>query len=171
MMKLVDAVAETLGKLAAWMFFAIGIFVTYEVIMRHFFTLPTIWVDEVSRIMQVWGTFIAAAYVLKHREMVIIDVAFKDVNSLSRKLVESFGILVIVGFSVVTIWFGFKLWIKAVESGHTTDTFLAPPKWLTDGAMWVGALVLTAQCVVEFVRVWTVGIPSQDEHLELRDLE
>ena len=74
MIKLIDSISEFTGKLAAWMFFAIGLFVTYEVVMRYVFTLPTIWVDEVSRILQIWATFLAAAFVLKHRDMILIEV-------------------------------------------------------------------------------------------------
>ena len=51
----IDAVSEFSGRLSAWMFFTIGLFITYEVVMRYVFTAPTVWVDEVSRIMQVWA--------------------------------------------------------------------------------------------------------------------
>ncbi|WP_420349817.1 TRAP transporter small permease [Pelagibius sp.] len=164
MIKLIDTISELAGKLAAWMFFAIGLFVTFEVVMRYVFTLPTIWVDEVSRIFQIWATFLAAAFVLKHRDMILIEVAFKDPTTVARKVVETFGLLAILLFCGVACWYGFELWLKAARAGHTTDTFLATPKWITHGSIWVGLGLLFIQGLVEILRVWTVGIPPRAGH-------
>ncbi|MBC8260134.1 MAG: TRAP transporter small permease [SAR324 cluster bacterium] len=154
MIRLIDQLSEWTGKLAAWMFFAVGFFVTYEVFMRHFFTMPTIWVDEVSRIFQIWATFLAGGFALKHRQLIVIDVAFRDKDSLARKCTETFAILVILIFSLVVVWYGFELWYKALVKGHTTDTFLAPPKWLTHGSVWFGFALISLQTFVEFIKIW-----------------
>ena len=57
LVKIVDGVSELVGIVAGWMFFAVGLFVAYEVFMRYVLTSPTIWVDEVSRIFQVFFWF------------------------------------------------------------------------------------------------------------------
>lgn len=162
LLRAIDTLSELTGKLAAWMFFAVGLFVTFEVVMRYVFTMPTIWVDEVSRIFQIWATYLAGAYVLKHRELIVIEVAFKDTETIWRRLVESFAIVVIALFCVVACWYGFDQWLKATMRGHTTDSFLAPPKWLTHASIWVGFGLLLLQCGVEMVRLWTVGLPARD---------
>ena len=154
MITLIDRLSEFTGKLAAWMFFAVGFFVTYEVFMRHFFTMPTIWVDEVSRIFQIWATFLAGGFALKHRQLIVIDVAFRDKNRLSRKLTDTFAIFVILAFSLVVVWYGFELWYKALLRGHTTDTFLAPPKWMTHGSVWFGFALITLQSLAELYKIW-----------------
>ncbi len=162
LVKLVDALSELTGRLAAWMFFAIGLFVTYEVVMRHFFIAPTIWVDEVSRIMQIWAAYLAGAFVLKHRDMITIDVAFTDPASLARKLVETFALLVMFLFAGVATYYGFALWLKSTLAGHTTDSFLAPPKWLTHASVWIGFGLLFLQGLAELYKIWTIGIAADD---------
>ena len=157
-----DRITNATGILAAWMFFAVGIFVTFEVVMRYVFIAPTIWVDEVSRIFQIWATCLAASYVLRHRKMIIIDALFKDVDSLARRLSETFSLLVAIVFSVTAAKYGFDLWLKATLAGHTTDTFLGTPKWLTHGSIWVGFGLLSLQALVEIARVWLVGVPETD---------
>lgn len=169
MIKLIDRISEVTGRLAAWMFFAIGLFVTYEVVMRYVFTLPTIWVDEVARILQIWATFLAAAFVLKHRDMILIEVAFKDPTTLARKLVETFALLTVLLFCAVACWYGFELWLKATRLGHTTDTFLATPKWVTHASIWVGFGLLLLQALAEVVRIWTLGVPAQGDDGDLED--
>ncbi len=128
--------------------------------MRYFFISPTIWVDEISRIMQIWATYLAAAYVLKHHHMIVIEVAFKTPGTTARKIVDSFALLVIIVFSVVALWYGFELWWKATVRGHTTDSYLAPPKWLTHASVWVGFTLLTLQAGVEIFKIWSKNYQS-----------
>lgn len=138
--------------------------------MRHGFTMPTIWVDEVARIFQIWGTLIAAAYVLSEREHVVIDVAFKKAGTLGRKMIDTFAMLVIVVVCIVVCWYGFELWLKALRMGHTTDTFLGPPKWLTHGSLWVGFGLLLLQAFAEIAKIWSGRVREPDPHsLELPD--
>lgn len=162
MWSVLDRITNMTGVIAAWMFFAVGVFVTYEVVMRYVFTAPTIWVDEVSRIMQIWATCLATSYVLRYRKMIIIDALFNDTDTLQRKISESFALVVTLLFAVVTTKFGFDLWFKSTLAGHTTDSFLAPPKWFTHASIWVGFGLLSLQCLVELARVWIIGIPEID---------
>ena len=162
MWRLFDRITNATGLIAAWMFFALGLFITYEVVMRYVFIAPTIWVDEVSRIIQIWASCLAISYVLRHRKMIIIDALFKETGTRHRKLSDTFALLVTLFFAVVTAKFGFDIWLKSTLAGHTTDSLLAPPKWLTHASIWVGFALLSLQCLVEMVRVWTIGVPETD---------
>lgn len=165
MIKSIDSITEYIGKISAWLFFFIGIIVTYEVFMRYVFTKPTIWVDEVSSITQIWATFIASAYALKHKNLIVIDIAFRDTNSIQRKVSETFSLIVIILVSAVTVYYGFELWLHSTLRGHTTDSYLAIPKWFTQASVWVGFSLLLLQAVAEIVKVWTVGILTKNEGL------
>lgn len=153
--KIVDGLSELFGIVAGWMFFAVGIFVVYEVFMRYALTSPTVWVDEIARIFQVWATFAATAYVLKHRQHVIIDLTFRNIHSLRRRIVETFSLLVIVFFGCVAAKYGWDIWLKSTLSGHTTDSYLAVPKTYIQSAIWVGLGLLALQALVEIHKVWT----------------
>lgn len=158
----IDWITELTGKLSAWSLFAVGFFITFEIVMRYVFNAPTIWVDEVSRIIQIWVVFLAAPYVLRAREMVTIDLMFKDTGTLGRKLAETFAILFLILFAVVAAYYGFELWLKSTLAGHTTDTYLAPPKMLTHAPVWVGCVLLVLQGICELIRVWSGEIPEDE---------
>ena len=130
--------------------------------MRYVFTSPTIWVDETARIMQIWATYLGAAFALKHRQMIVIDVAFRNPHSISRKLVETFSLAIIIIFCAVATWYGYELWLKATLKGHTTDSYLGTPKWLTHASIWVGFGLLLLQALAEIIKVWTLGIAEKD---------
>lgn len=158
----IDGLSEFFGKLCAWCLFAIGFFITFEVVMRYLFNAPTVWVDEVSRVLQVWVVFLATAYVLKHREMITIEVMLRDPSTLRRRLAETFAIIVLMMFMGVAVYYGFELWLKSTLAGHTTDTYLAPPKWFTHAPVWFGGVLLMLQGLVQLIRVWTEEIPADD---------
>ncbi len=160
--KVIDGLSEIAGKLSAWALFAVGLFITFEVVMRYAFNAPTIWVDEVSRVLQVWVVYLAAAYVLKHREMVTIDLILRNPNTLRRKVAGTVVFVMLFLFAITAGYFGFELWLKETLAGHTTDTYLAPPKALTHAPVWVGSLLLILQGGVELFRVWTGQIPEDD---------
>lgn len=162
LIRLIDGASEITGKVSAWSLFAIGFFITYEIVMRYVFIAPTIWVDEVSRILQIWVVYLAAAYVLKHREMVTIEIILSDPTTLRRRLAETFAIIMLLIFAGVAMYYGFQLWLKETLAGHTTDTYLAPPLWVTHAPVWVGSALLILQALVELYRVWFVGIPKDD---------
>jgi len=153
--RIVDALSEFTGRLAGWMFFAIGLFVTFEVFMRYVLIMPTIWVDEISRIFQVWAAYLAIAYVLKHRQHIVIDIAFRDVHTKRRLFSETFSIAVILLFSAVAVKYGFDIWLKSTLAGHTTDSYLAVPKLYIESSIWVGFGLLALQALAELVKVWT----------------
>ena len=150
----IDNLSEFCGKLCAWSLFAVGFFITFEVLMRYVFNAPTIWVDEICRIVQVWVVYFAASYVLKKGEMVKVELFFSDPNSIWRKLSETFSIMVLFLFALTACYFGFQIWIKATLAGHTTDTFLAPPKMITHASVWLGSLLLVLQGSVDIYKIW-----------------
>lgn len=153
--RIIDALAEISGKLAAWMFFTIGLIVTFEVFMRYVLTAPTIWVDEVSRILQVWAAYLSIAYVLKHKSHIIIDITFRDPQSFGRKIVDSFALGVVIFFCSVAVKYGVDVWWKSTAAGHTTDSYLAVPKVYIQSAIWVGFGLMVLQSLAEMIKIWT----------------
>ncbi len=162
MTKAIDLISELTGKFSAWVFFVVGLIITYEVVMRYVFVAPTIWVDESARIMQIWATYLGGAFALKHREMIVIDIAFRNPQTTIRKIIETFSLLVIITFCAVATKYGFDLWLSATLKGHTTDSYLGTPKWLTHASIWVGFGLLLLQAIAEIIKVWTIGVPQKD---------
>ncbi|MCF6232922.1 MAG: TRAP transporter small permease [Rhodobacteraceae bacterium] len=158
-----DGVSELAGRVAAWMFFAVGLFVCFEVFMRYALIKPTIWVDEVSRIFQVWAAFLAISYVLKNKSHIIIDVIFRAPGTIGRKLIDTFALFVVIFFCVVVVKYGLEIWWKSTVSGHTTDSYLAVPKVYVQSATWVGFGLMALQSVAEIIKIWTWDVNDMPE--------
>ena len=145
--RLVDLLAEG----AAWLFFAIGGMLTYEVVMRYFFNAPTIWAEELSRLAQVWATWLAAAHLLKSRRLIAVGVLRGRLPARWQRRVTLFNLCVIALFAATALLYALFLLQDSLALGRRTATMLDLPLWVAQAAVPVGCALLLAQCVVEII--------------------
>ena len=156
----IDRLSEAAGRVAAWMFFAIACMITWEVVARYLFLAPTIWAEEMSQFFQIWATYLAAAYVLRHRQLIVIDFFLLRMWPGLRRVVDLFSLSFIALFCLVAIWYGMEILLESIRMGRATSTMLGVPKWMTESAIPVGFGLLLLQTLVEFGRQWRGGGPS-----------
>lgn len=155
MLKIIDTISDLCGRLSAWLFFIIGVIIVIEVVARYVFLAPTVWGEEMSRFLQIWATYLAAAYVLHNRQLIAIDVAVERMPPRIRMGCESIALLVIGVFSLVAFYYGLETVIDSIRVGRATSTMLAVPRWMTELAIPVGFGLMLLQVIVEFVRIIT----------------
>ena len=153
MIKFIDRLTNRTGLLSAWMFFAIGMMVTYEVIMRKVFNAPTVWADEMARFFQIWAVYLASAYVLKNRQLITVELFSDALHKKTGRLFDFFTLAIIGVFCLVAIWFGSAIVYESIEQGRHTSTMLGVPKWMTETAIPLAFTLLLAQTLVEIVRL------------------
>jgi len=149
----IDKITEFCAHLAAWMFFSIGAMITYEVVMRKVFNMPTIWVDEITRFVQVWAVYLASAHILKKRGQITVELFTSSLSKGTFKVLEAISLLVIAFFSVIAVYYGAGVVLESIEMGRKTSTMLGVPKWMTESAIPIGFALLLAQTLVELVKL------------------
>ena len=152
-LRAIDRVSSAAAITAAWMFFAIGVMVTYEVVMRKAFNAPTIWVDEVTRFFQIWAVYLAAAYILKNRDLIVVELFSAKIGKTWLRLSEFLSIAIIAAFSAVAVWEGTGIVLESIAQGRATSTMLGVPKWMTEPAVPLGFGLLLVQCLAELVKL------------------
>jgi TRAP-type C4-dicarboxylate transport system permease small subunit len=165
MIKRTDALSDLCGRFAAWVFVAIGAMITYEVVMRYLFNAPTIWAEELSRFAQIWATYLAAAYVLRHRQLIRINMLTRRLGPRGRRLAEAFSLVWIALFSAVAIWYGADIALESIRVGRASSTMLGVPRWMTEFAVPAGFALLLLQALVELLKL-KAGPPPEDGHGE-----
>ncbi len=153
MLAFIDRLSEFCGRVSAVIFFVIGGMITYEVIARYVFNAPTIWVEELSRFVQIWATYLGAAYVLRHRHLIAIDLVTGRLGRRGRLASEAIGLLFIAGFCLISIVYGVGIVVESVRLGRATATMLSVPQWMTESAIPLGMGLLLLQCLAELVRL------------------
>jgi len=147
-------IIDRLADLSAWLFFLVGLMLSYEVVMRYFFNAPTIWAEELSRLAQIWATWLAAAWTLKNRRLIAVGLIYDRLPPLLRRLAASFTLLFIAAFSAITLYYAILITVESARLGRKTATMLDMPLWAAEIAVPIGIALLLIQCLIELVRLW-----------------
>jgi len=156
----IDRISALCGRIAAGLFFVIGLLIAYEVTARYVFTAPTPWTEEISRFLQIWATYLSAAFVLANRDMIVIDFFTGRMKPGPRRLCETVSLIVVAAFCFVAVVYGGAIVAESVAQNRHTATMLGVPRWMTEAAVPVGCCLLLAQTVVEILRLWRRGARS-----------
>lgn len=152
LLRIFDKLTRALGIFSAWLFFAIGLIVTYEVVMRYVFNAPTIWVEEISRMLLLWGIFSASAFVLYNNDLIRINMLLAALPDRFRRVMDMVSYIFIFGFAVFIAWWGGVIARDVWTTNETTGSMLDIPLWWSEIVIPIGFGLLAVQCVVEIIR-------------------
>ncbi len=155
-MGFVDRFSDLCGRLSGWLFFVVAAMVTYEVVARYIFHAPTIWAEEMSLFCQIWATYLGASYVLRHRELIKIDILSNHFGARFNFFSDLLSLLVIAVFSAVTVFYSLGIVIDSVKLSRSSATMLSLPLWLTESAIPIGFTLLFLQCISEFIKILSI---------------
>ena len=128
---------------------AASLILSYSVVSRSLFRMPTDWQDEAAVFCLVGVTFLGAAFVQEHRHHVGISALAgllpRPIERLRIFLVD-FVPLIFCGFFA---WKSFALFHEAWVDGHTTSSSWGPPLAIPYGLMTAGMLLLCLQLFLQ----------------------
>ena len=139
------------GYLASALFIAIGFIVSYEVIMRYLFNSPTIWVNEVSRFLQIWATYLALTYSFHKKDFIRITVIYDRLNDNGKKILDFISFIFILIFSSFVVYFGWLIAYDSLKVGRTSSTILDVPSFLTELAIPLCFAFLVLRVILEII--------------------
>lgn len=146
---LLDRFNGMLLKLSMAAMILTALVLTYSVVSRYFFNVPTDWQDEASVFMLVGVTFFSCAYVQSFRGHIGIEalsvMLSPRVNAARQFVVDVVSFLFCAFFS----WKSWTLFHEAWADGMTTSSTFAPPLWIPYGIMAFGMTLLTLQILVQ----------------------
>jgi TRAP-type C4-dicarboxylate transport system permease small subunit len=141
---------------------------TYEVVIRYFYRLPTDWQDEVSVFLLVGATFLSASYVQERRG----HVAIEAVGGLLPPRVERMrGWLADAASLAFCSFFAWKSWTllwEAWDEGQVSSSSWAPPLWIPYSTMALGMTLLCLQLLLQVLSRRHLPTPLPDRPLPAR---
>ena len=146
-----DKLVKYSGYLASALFIAIGFIVSYEVIMRYLFNSPTIWVNEVSRFLQIWATYLALTYSLHKQDFIRITVIYDRLNENGKKILDFISFIFILIFSSFVVYYGWIIAYDSLKVGRTSSTILDVPSFLTELAIPLCFAFLVLRVILEVI--------------------
>ena len=147
-----DKIVKYSGYLASALFIAIGFIVSYEVIMRYLFNSPTIWVNEVSRFLQIWATYLALTYSFHKKDFIRITVIYDRLNENGKKILDFISFIFIIIFSSFVVYYGWLIAYDSLKVGRTSSTILDVPSFLTELAIPLCFAFLVLRVILEALK-------------------
>ena len=151
-MEIYNKVIKYSGYLASALFIAIGFIVSYEVIMRYLFNSPTIWVNEVSRFLQIWATYLALTYSFHKKDFIRITVVYDRLNESGKKFLDFISFIFIIIFSCFVVYYGWLIAYDSLKVGRTSSTILDVPSFLTELAIPLCFAFLVLRVILEAIK-------------------
>ena len=140
------------GYLASALFITIGFIISYEVIARYVFNSPTIWVNEVSRFLQIWATYLALTYSFHKNDFIRITVVYDRLNENGKKILDFISFIFILIFSSFVVYYGWLIAYDSLKVGRTSSTILDVPSFLTELAIPLCFAFLVLRVLLEAIK-------------------
>lgn len=128
---------------------AAGLVLTWEVIGRYFFKIPSLWQDELSVFLLVGATFLSASWIQARRGHVGIDALAQILPPALDRARRLFADVAALAFCSFFCWKCWSLLAEAWEEGQTSDSPWGPPLWIPYGLMALGMSMLVAQLLLQ----------------------
>jgi len=147
----IDSWSEFTGFVCAIGIFAASLIIVHEVITRYA-EIPTIWQTELAIYLLMMATYVGAAYGLKHKGHIHIDIVIDLLPPRPREvllLVASVLGLLITG---VIAWYAWPMWWEAYEAGYHSESLWGPPLIFPYILLPLGMSFLAIQYLVDIGR-------------------
>ncbi len=143
------AAVGTVSRAAAWAaaaaFVVIGLIVSYEVVMRYVFLAPTRWVEELARVLQIYGVFLAVAWLIAERAHIRISALTGVLPAAARLQADRFALGAAAAVSLIGVRYAAELIRFSIDTGQYTDSTLELPMWVLHAPVAGGLALAAAQ--------------------------
>ena len=148
-MEIYNKIIKYSGYLASALFISMGFLVSYEVIIRYIFNSPDVLLNELSRFLHIWSTYLALNYTFHKKEFIRITVWYDRLNKKGKKILDFISDIFILTFSLFVLYFGWLIAYDSFKVGRISSTILDVPSFLTEFAIPLCFGFLVIRVIVE----------------------
>ncbi len=152
-----------LAWIAAALFVASGVMLTWEVIGRNA-GAPTTWAAELSQMCLIWGTLLGMPWALAARRHIAVEAVMTLLPARARHALDALAMLAVAAFSALVTWKGWEIAWDSFERGRTAGTILDPPMWVIEVSVPFGFAMLFVQALIEAARSASGTEPATGVH-------
>ncbi len=126
-----------------------ALILTYEVLMRYLFRIPTIWEIEAAIYLGVMATFMGAAYGLKDGAHINIDLVTRALPPRIQTRLYRMMSFISLLFCIYLSYKGWQLWWEAFSKGWRSESLWGPPLAIPYFFLPMGISLLSLQFIIE----------------------
>lgn len=141
-----------------------SLILTYEVLMRYVFKIPTIWEIESAIYLGVMATFLGAAYGLKDGAHIKIDALVRVLSPRARRKLEVVTSFMALLFTGYVAYKGWGLFWEALSKGWRSESLWGPPLAIPYFFLPLGMSMLSLQILIQILGIGEQVGASQGSH-------
>ena len=150
--KTVDAVNLRIGRVAMYLFFAMGAILLASTDSRIFFGVPINWALEMSQFILSAYYLLGGAYTMQLDQHVRMDLFYSRLDARRRAITDAFTILFVIFYLAVLFGGGLSSTNYAFTYSQKNYSAWGPPLWPVKTIMTFGVFMLLLQCVSVFIK-------------------
>lgn len=152
--RVIDRLSGSTGVIGAWLVIPLIAATCYEVFSRYALNAPTIWAFELGYMLTGANFLIGAAYTLRERGHIRIDILYNHLPARTRAIIDVVGYVFL--FLPAALWLDVALWKYALSAFKSQElsgqSAWNPVIWPFRLVFFSGFLLLTLQGIVELIR-------------------
>ena len=161
-LRLIDTFSEWSGKILSYFVYFLIILLMYEIIMRYFFDLPTIWVHESSKLIFGAASVLMGAYCLLHHQHIRIDVIYGRFSPRTKAAIDCFTLGIIMFFCTLQIVHGIPFARQAFELQEVPIMAFKPLLWPEKATIAMAGAMVVLQAIAIWVRSFHFAVTGKE---------
>lgn len=117
---------NTIVPIVASLLFFITVLLTLNVIGRYCFGVSLKWAEELTNYIIIWITFLAGVVCLRKGMQISMDAVVLQFSDSKQEVIKKITNTVGLIFSLIIVWFGFKLTLMAFSTGQVSPALMVP---------------------------------------------
>jgi TRAP-type C4-dicarboxylate transport system permease small subunit len=155
-----DRFEAFLAFLAGILLSSMLLLICYAVLMRYFFLSPPGWIIEVTEDILLYITFLGAAWLLKERGHVSVDLIYERLNPKTKIVLDIIISIMGVIICLIMTWYSAASTWDHFQRGAVVVETLKMPKAILLGVIPIGFFTLSIEFIKqthEYMRCLTSG--------------
>lgn len=149
MTRIFHSIISKMAMISTFLILFIVFSICTEVVMRQIFNKPLMWTVEISEYLQVYITFLGAAWVLRKEGHVSLNVLINNIGTMPRKIL--YYVSNIIGALTVLLLFFFSWWVVYEQFNLKTPVIkaLEIQKWIILMPLPIGSFFMFIEFAVK----------------------
>ena len=152
LIKIISRIDRWFAEIAGWVVFAMMACISYDVIMRYAFNMPTKWAFEVSTYMMVVVVFLGGGWTLPAGGHVNVDIFIRSLSKNKRRIVEIFTSIFALFYLAIFTYESCRFTYEAYSENIRSSEYLGWPLWPMRSFLIIGGVMLWLEFLFKLIR-------------------
>lgn len=161
--KIANGINQWVGKIFSWVVIVLMILTVIEIIMRRFFSAPTIWSFETCTHLFGLYFMIAAGFTLLRGSHVGVDIIYSSLSKNQQVVIDIISyIIFFFPFNIVILVYGMTYARTSWVTLETSWSIFAPPLYPLKTVIPIAAGLLLLQGIAIFIQKIHLAIKGEE---------